>query len=146
MMDSWAATLACLLIVASKTSENEGFGVPRFMIGEVVVDMERVGKSMGKSRLCNWVGYRAGSPFVGSLALFSSSSSPKASPSRSYMWRSRSSLTWQRFRDVKRYGRESFFKPGGPYTTNRHTQAFHSEGLDVDQDWLEPNSSEEEQQ
>ena len=85
-MDSWAATLACLLIVASKTSENEGFGVPRFMIGEVVVDMERVGKSMGKSRLCNWVGYRAGILLVGGIALVSSLSSPKASPSGSSMW------------------------------------------------------------
>ena len=104
-MDSWAATLACLLTLASKTSESRSFGMLRSMGGELVVAMEKVGTSMDKSRLCNWVDCRAGILFASTLALVSSSSSPKASPSGSYMWRSRSPLTWQRSRDVKRYER-----------------------------------------
>jgi hypothetical protein len=58
----------------------------RSTIGGVVFDLERVDTSMDKSCLCNWVGYRAGILLVGGIALVSSLSSPKASPSGSSMW------------------------------------------------------------
>jgi hypothetical protein len=55
-MDPWAATLACLLIVARDASESDGFAKPRSTIGGIVVDRKRVGTSVGTNRLCNRVG------------------------------------------------------------------------------------------
>jgi hypothetical protein len=56
IMDPWAATLACLLIVARDASESDGFAKPRSTIGGIVVDRKRVGTSVGTNRLCNRVG------------------------------------------------------------------------------------------
>jgi hypothetical protein len=144
MIDSWAVTLTYLLIVASRTSGSEGFGMPRSTINAVVVDMERTGTSIDKSRLCNWACRRAYVFFVRFFHFI-----PFTSGISFWVVNVVIAVLLDMAEILRRKAiwiLRAFLSPKVPALQTANTQAFHFEGIEVGQEWLEPNFSGEEQQ